>query len=156
MIQGTDLPLVNATLNSTSTILLLAGYWAVRSRRFVFHRRLMFTAIGTSTAFLASYLFYHFVVKLQTPYAGPPQFRTAYLWLLGSHTILAMLVLPLVIATTLQALKAQKGDSDLVSPEIRERFLKHRRIARWTFPIWLYVSVTGVIIYWILYQLPKI
>ena len=154
MIQGTDLPVVNAVLNSASTVLLLCGYVAVRVRRFKLHRGLMFAAIGASAAFLISYLIYHFVFHLHTPYAGPPQFRSAYFWLLGTHTILAIGVLPLVIATTLRALRAQKEDPELISPELRLKFAKHRKIARWTFPIWLYVSVTGVVIYWILYQLP--
>jgi uncharacterized membrane protein YozB (DUF420 family) len=152
MIQGSDLPVVNATLNSTSTVLLLAGYWAVRTRRFILHRNLMYAAICTSALFLVSYLIYHFGFQLTKRYDGA--FRSIYFTILISHTILAMSVLPLVLITAAKALQGQKGDPQLMSPELRERFAKHRRIARWTFPIWLYVSITGVVIYWMLYQLP--
>ena len=153
MIQGSDLPILNAFLNSASTVLLLAAYKAVRSHRYILHRNLMFTAILTSAAFLTSYLIYHFHFKLHTPYLGP--LRPLYLAILLSHTLLAIGVLPLVLVTVSFALRGQKDDPKLISPELRASFAKHRAIARWTFPIWLYVSVTGVIVYWMLYQLPK-
>jgi uncharacterized membrane protein YozB (DUF420 family) len=115
----------------------------------------MVAAIFTSAAFLTTYLIYHFVFNLHTHYAGPKIFYWPYLVILLTHTVLAMAVLPLVLMTTFQALRAQKEDPTLSSPELSARFARHRKIARWTFPIWLYVSVTGVIVYLILYQLPK-
>ena len=144
---------MNAALNSASTVLLILAFRAVKTRRLLLHRRLMVGAIFTSAAFLVCYLIYHFMVKIHTPYLGP--FHGVYVALLLSHTLLAIVVLPLVLMTAARALKAQKGDLELVSPELHERFARHRAIARWTFPIWLYVSVTGVVVYWLLYQLPK-
>jgi protein SCO1 len=148
---GGMLPHLNALLNSSSTVLLLLGLWAVRTRRLILHRNLMFAAIGTSAAFLISYLLYHFGFVMTKPYAGPA--RNLYLTILLTHTVLAMGVLPLVLATAFQALQAQREDPKLISPELSQRFRKHVRIARWTFPIWLYVSVTGVVIYYMLYHL---
>jgi len=143
------LPALNAILNSTSTLLLLSAYRAVRTRRLLLHRNLMFAAIITSAAFLVSYLIYHFGVQLTKRYEGP--FRPLYFTILISHTILAITVLPLVLMTTARALRGQKGDPTLTSPELPVHFAKHRAIARWTFPIWLYVSVTGVVVYLMLY-----
>jgi len=148
------LPTLNAILNAASTCLLLAAYRAVRGRRLMLHRNLMFAAIGTSAAFLTSYLIYHFGVQLTRSYEGP--WRELYLGILLSHTALAIGVLPLVLVTVARALKAQQGDAALASPEVAARFARHRSIARWTFPIWLYVSITGVIVYLMLYQLPRI
>ncbi len=153
MIQGSDLPLLNAALNSASAILLVSAYGAVRKRCWALHRNLMLATIVTSAAFLTSYLIYHFVFHLHTSYKGP--FRPLYLGILLSHTLLAMAVLPLVLVTAARALRAQKSDPELSSPELKTHFARHRAIARWTFPIWLYVSITGVIIYLMLYQLPK-
>ena len=152
MIQGSDLPLLNAALNSASAILVVSAYCAVRRRRFALHRNLMLAALATSAAFLTSYLIYHFVFQLTTPYKGP--FRPLYRCILASHTLLAASVPPLVLVTIARALRAQKGDPVFSLPELRAHFAKHRTIARWTFPIWLYVSVTGVVIYRMLYQLP--
>lgn len=152
MFHVSDLPALNAELNGTSAILLAFGFWAVRRRRWILHRNLMLIAIFASTLFLISYLTYH-AIHGHEVYRGP--FRSVYLVILFSHTILAILVLPLVLVTMGRALKAQKGDSHLMSPEIRSRFIRHRAIARWTFPIWMYVSITGVVVYWMLYQLPK-
>lgn len=99
----------------------------------------MITALICSAVFLASYLYYHLVLKLQTPYAGPEWSRWIYFPLLISHVILAMVILPLIITSVVYA--------------ARRRWDRHRRITRWTMPLWLYVSVTGVLVYWMLYQL---
>lgn len=151
MIQGSDLPTLNAVLNSANTVLLLSAYWAVRTRRLILHRNLMYGAIVTSTLFLVSYLTYHFGFQLTKRYEGP--FRLLYFSILISHTILAIAVLPMVLITAVQALRAQKEDPNLISPALRERFAKHRSMARKTFPIWLYVSITGVVVYWMLYRI---
>ena len=143
------LPTLNAVLNLSSVILLLLAYRAVRKNRLPLHRTLMFMAMATSAAFLTSYLIYHFGVQLTKPYEG--HYRVLYYSILLSHTLLAVSVLPLVLVTVARALRAQKKDPSLASPEIRIYFEKHRVIAKWTFPIWLYVSFTGVIVYLMLY-----
>jgi uncharacterized membrane protein YozB (DUF420 family) len=141
MIGPEDLPSVNATLNGTSALLLMAGYAAIRMRKIGIHKTCMLTALAVSTVFLASYLYYHFVVRggKPTPFTGEGGVRIVYFAVLGSHTILAAVTAPLAIIT------AYLG--------IRDRLEKHRRIARWTLPIWLYVSITGVLVYWMLYWL---
>ncbi len=131
-----QLPHLNAALNALSAGLLTAGYWAVRTRRLHLHKRLMISAMVVSAAFLTSYLFYHFGVELTRKYTGA--YRTLYFIVLISHVIGAMVNLPMVIATAYRALTAQ--------------FDRHRRIARWTLPLWWYVSVTGVIVYVMLYH----
>jgi uncharacterized membrane protein YozB (DUF420 family) len=134
------LPLLNACLNATSGILLLAGLAAIKSGRRVLHERLMLAALAVSSAFLASYLYYHLIVERQT---GPTRFhgtggvRTAYLVMLTTHVILAVTVVPLALRTVFLAR--------------RERFEAHKRWAKVTFPIWMYVSVTGVLVYLTLY-----
>ncbi|NIN71380.1 MAG: DUF420 domain-containing protein [Gemmatimonadetes bacterium] len=133
-----DLPALNATLNGTSALLLVGGYIAIRRGRRSVHRALMLSALGTSVLFLASYLFYHYQAGT-TRFAGEGLARLLYFVVLTSHTILAMAIVPLVIVTLYLA--------------IRERFPRHRRIARWTFPLWLYVSVTGIVVYVMLYHL---
>ena len=133
-----DLPVVNACLNATSTVLLLIGYRFIRTGRRTAHKRTMLTALGTSSLFLISYLTYHYHVG-SVRFTGEGAVRGIYFAILISHTILAATVPPLAIITLVRAL--------------RERFDKHRRIARWTLPIWLYVSVTGVVVYVMLYQL---
>ncbi len=133
------LPTVNATLNGAAAVLLLFGYVAIRRGQRERHARFMVAAFGVSAAFLACYLYYHFTVTALTRYRGEGWDRTAYLILLASHTILAVVNLPMVLRTFWLA--------------HRERFDAHRRWARWTFPIWLYVSVTGVLVYVVLYQL---
>lgn len=138
MISVGDLPTVNATLNGTSALLLVAGYIAIRGGRRSVHRALMLTALGTSILFLASYLFYHYHAGT-TRFTGEGLVRLFYFVVLTSHTILAMVIVPLVAVTLYLA--------------VRERFPRHRRIARWTFPLWLYVSVTGIVVYVMLYQL---
>jgi len=132
-----DLPAVNATLNALFGILLVIGYVLIRSRRIEQHRKVMIAAFITSSLFLASYLVYHAQVgSVRFPRYG--FVRPLYYTILITHVTLAATVLPLAIITLSRGLKA--------------RFAQHRRIARWTFPIWLYVSVTGVLVYVLLYQ----
>jgi len=138
MISISDLPAVNATLNATSTMLLMVGYVFIRRHRVAAHRACMISAFVTSTLFLVSYLTYHYHHGSE-PFRGQGWIRAVYFTILISHTILAASIVPLALVTLSRALK--------------ERFDKHRRIARWTLPLWLYVSVTGVIVYWMLYQL---
>jgi uncharacterized membrane protein YozB (DUF420 family) len=133
-----SLPHLNALLNSASAILLITGYYFIRQRNIGAHRRCMLAALGTSALFLASYLVYHFEVG-SIRFAGEGWFRTFYFAVLISHTILAAAIVPLVTITVVRAL--------------RERFDQHRAIARWTLPLWIYVSVTGVMVYCMLYQL---
>ena len=139
MISVSDLPGVNATLNATSTVLLTLGYYFVRRRQLTAHKRCMLGAFVTSALFLASYLVYHFqVLPGSVRFAGTGWLRNLYYAILLTHIVLAAAILPLALVTLSRALK--------------ERFDKHRQIARWTLPLWLYVSVTGVVIYWMLYQ----
>ena len=133
-----DLSTVNATLNGLSAVLLVAGYVLIRQQRVRQHRACMLGAFGTSSLFLISYLFYHAKVG-SVPFTGEGAVRTLYFAILVSHIVLAALVVPLVIVTLVRALQ--------------ERFDRHRRIARWTLPIWLYVSVTGVVVYLMLYRM---
>ena len=141
MIGPEDLPTVNAVLNATSAVLLTAGYVAIRRRRVAAHKFCMLTALGVSVAFLASYLYYHLVVKGGEPtrFTGEGCVRGAYLAILGTHTVLAAVAAPLAVATAYLGL--------------RGRLARHVRLARWTLPIWLYVSVTGVVVYTMLYHL---
>jgi uncharacterized membrane protein YozB (DUF420 family) len=134
----TDLPAVNAALNATSALLLVSGYSFIRRRRVTAHKICMGAALATSTLFLLSYLTYHYHIG-SMPFRGQGWIRPLYFTLLISHTSLAAVIVPLAIITLYRAWKAQ--------------FTRHVRIARWTLPIWLYVSITGVIIYWMLYQL---
>ena len=133
-----DLPAVNASLNGLSALLLAAGYACIRRGRRDAHRNCMIAALVSSTFFLSSYLVYHFHVG-SVPFPGRGPIRAVYFTILITHTILAVVIVPLVAVTVTRAL--------------RERFDAHRRIARITLPLWAYVSVTGVIIYWMLYRL---
>jgi uncharacterized membrane protein YozB (DUF420 family) len=135
------LPAVNATLNGASAVLLMAGLLAIKSGQRELHRRLMLSAFAVSTAFLACYLYYHFAIARGQPtrFNSTGLAKGAYLALLLSHTLLAVVNLPLVVRTLWLA--------------HRQRWEAHRRLARWTFPIWLYVSVTGVLVYVVLYHL---
>jgi uncharacterized membrane protein YozB (DUF420 family) len=133
-----DLPAINAALNTASTLLLLAGFYFIRGSNRTAHRNCMVAAVTTSTVFLAGYLVYHAHAG-RTVFREPAWFRPIYLAVLLSHTILAAFIVPLVIATLHQA--------------ICGRFERHRAIARWTWPVWLYVSVTGVLIYALLYRI---
>jgi protein SCO1 len=131
------LPRINATLNATSATLLALGYLLARRRRFADHRNCMAGALVSSTLFLACYVSYHLGVG-SIRYPGEGWFRTFYLALLGSHTALAAAIVPLTLMTVTRALRA--------------RFDGHRRIARVTLPVWIYVSVTGVVVYGMLYR----
>ena len=132
------LPAVNATLNSIAFVLLLRAYVLIRRKRVAQHRRWMLAAFATSTLFLVSYLFYHAQVG-SIPFTGQGPIRVVYFTLLISHIILAALILPLALLTLRRGLRRDDA--------------RHVAIARWTLPIWLYVSVTGVVVYWMLYQL---
>jgi uncharacterized membrane protein YozB (DUF420 family) len=138
MLALADLPALNAVLNATSAILLSAGYGFIRRRQITAHKRCMLTACATSALFLLSYLTYHYHIG-SMPFRGQGWVRPLYFAILISHSVLAATVVPLVIVTLFRAWKAD--------------FRKHARLARWTLPIWLYVSVTGVIVYVMLYQL---
>ena len=136
MISVWQLPTLNAALNSLSAVFLFAGFLFIKSRHRGAHRACMLAACASSTLFLISYLIYHYQVG-SVPFQGTGAIRVVYFAILISHTTLAAAVVPLALITLVRAL--------------RERFDAHRRIARWTFPIWLYVSVTGVIVYAMLY-----
>ena len=131
-------PAINATLNGASAVLLVTGRWLIAQKKIAAHRACMITALVTSSLFLACYLYYHYHVG-SVHFPGTGIWRTVYFTILISHTLLAITVVPLVLITLTRALK--------------NRFPQHRAIARWTFPIWLYVSVTGVIVYLMLYQI---
>jgi uncharacterized membrane protein YozB (DUF420 family) len=137
-----DLPAVNATLNGLSAVFLGLGFIFIRRRNVAAHRNCMITAFCTSVVFLCCYLTYHIwlgVVLHQGPtrFLKPEWFRPIYLTILITHTILALAIVPMILITLSRAL--------------RERFDRHKKIARWTWPLWMYVSVTGVVIYWLLY-----
>ena len=134
----TDLPAVNALLNGTSAALLLAGYVLIRQRRLEAHRRVMLAAVASSTLFLACYLVYHAQVG-SVRFRGQGPVRTLYFTILITHTVLAVTIVPLVGVTLVRGL--------------RGRYDRHRRIAKVTLPLWGYVSVTGVVIYWMLYRM---
>jgi putative membrane protein len=132
-------PAINATLNGLAAVLLLGGYSAIRAGRMELHRKFMVSAFFTSTIFLASYLVYHYRVHQVVLFQGQGWIRPVYFTLLISHTILAVAIVPLILITLRRAWT--------------ERFDKHRQIARWTLPLWCYVSVTGVIVYFMVYQI---
>jgi putative membrane protein len=138
VIDITVLPGVNAVLNSTSAVLLVTGYYFIRQRNTRAHQTCMVSAFTVSVLFLVSYLTYHYYAGT-TRFSGQGWIRTLYFSILLSHTVLAALVPVLAVLTLFRAWK--------------EQFTKHRTIARWTLPIWLYVSVTGVVIYLMLYHL---
>lgn len=133
-----DLPALNAALNATAAVLLIVGYTLIRRGRIPQHRRVMIAAFCTSVLFLISYLVYHAHVGSKH-FPGHGLVRGVYLAILLTHTVLAAAVPPLALVTLWRGLSA--------------RYDRHRRIARWTLPIWLYVSVTGVVVYLMLYQL---
>jgi putative membrane protein len=138
---GDTLASVNAVLNGLSACALFAGYWAIRRGKFALHWKLMAVAFTASTLFLAGYLTRFALTGVHRfPIDGP--LKTAYLTLLGSHTLLALVALPLVLRT-------------IWLSAVKRSFARHRSIAVWTFPVWAYVSVTGVIVYVMLYHLPK-
>jgi putative membrane protein len=133
-----ELPAVNATLNALSTLFIVAGWTMIRMERKVAHALFMASALITSAAFLACYLVYHFLKEGHvTRFTHPGWPKALYFFILGTHTPLAVVALPLLALT--------------VIPAIRQRFDAHKRMARWTLPVWLYVSVTGVLVYFMLY-----
>ncbi len=133
-----DLPALNATLNGLAAVWLAAGYVMIRRGRINAHRFCMLAAVATSTVFLVSYLIYHAQAG-STRFMSHGWIRPVYFAILISHTVLAAAIVPLVLVTLYRA--------------FRKRFVRHRRIARWTWPLWIYVSVTGVVIYLMLYHL---
>ena len=133
-----DLPSLNAVLNGTSAALLIVGYLCIRRKKIAAHRACMVSAFVISTLFLVSYVTLRYYAGM-TRFTGQGWIRPTYFTILISHTVLAAGIVPLVLITLWRA--------------VRGRFDKHVRIARWTLPFWLYVSVTGVLVYWILYQL---
>ena len=138
MIDYTVLPTVNASLNALSGVFLLVGYILIRRRQITAHRNAMLGAFASSTLFLISYLFYHWHAGSR-PFTGHGAIRYVYFAILISHVILAAAILPMAITTLSRGLRGQ--------------YVEHKRIARWTFPTWMYVSVTGVIVYVMLYQM---
>jgi len=132
------LPTVNAILNGTSAVLITVGYILIRQKKVAAHRAFMVAAFITSTLFLISYLYYHYNHGSQR-FVGVGPIRKIYLTILLTHTVLAVVIVPLVLTSLYRAW--------------RGRFDKHVTVARWAFPLWLYVSVTGVIVYWMLYHL---
>lgn len=139
------LPPLNAGLNGISAVLLMVGRWQIARGRIAAHRACMLTAFAASSIFLVCYLSYHFwwlpthLHINSVHFVGPHLARTAYLWLLGTHTFLAAVSVPLIIAALYYALKG--------------KFESHRKVVQWTFPIWLYVGITGVIVYVVLYRI---
>jgi uncharacterized membrane protein YozB (DUF420 family) len=138
VIEVSQLPTVNAVLNATSALLLGAGYTFIRRGQVQAHKTCMIAAFLASTCFLTCYLIYHAYVG-HVPYPGSGWDRGVYLSILISHVLLAMLIIPLSLVTLYRAFRGQ--------------FDRHRRIARWTLPLWIYVSVTGVVVYWMLYRM---
>jgi uncharacterized membrane protein YozB (DUF420 family) len=136
-----DFPTLNAILNGSAAILLGIGRVLIANRRINAHRNVMIAAFCTSTLFLVSYLYYHFAIRHGQPtrFSGVGTARNFYFVLLGTHTFLAAVMVPMILMTLSRGLK--RNDA------------AHRRIARWTYPIWMYVSVTGVIIYFMLYRM---
>lgn len=132
------LPALNAALNGTSALLLATGFVSIRRRQVTAHRTCMLSAFVVSTLFLVSYVVYHFYAGSK-PFGGQGWIRPVYFVLLLTHVVLAAAMVPLALTTIFRGLGAQID--------------RHRRIARWTLPIWFYVSVTGVVIYWMLYHL---
>jgi uncharacterized membrane protein YozB (DUF420 family) len=131
-------PVIDATLNGTSAVLLVIGRGFIKRGRMAAHRAVMITALVSSSLFLASYLYYHWHVG-SVHFQGQGVWRPIYFSILISHTILAITIVPMIIITLSRAL--------------RERFDQHQAIASWTYPLWLYVSITGVIVYLMLYRL---
>ena len=133
-----DLPALNASLNALASLFLLAGYVCVRQQKIIAHRACMVAALATSALFLTSYLIYHYNVGSR-PFTGTGAIRIVYFAILISHVLLATAIVPMVMVT--------------VSRALTRRFDRHRRIARITWPLWMYVSITGVIVYVMLYRM---
>jgi uncharacterized membrane protein YozB (DUF420 family) len=141
VIGPSDLPSLNAALNGLSAVLLMLGYAAIRRRAITVHKTCMLIALAVSTLFLISYLYYHLVVRQGEPtrFTAVGWVRPLYFTLLLSHTVLAVVAAPLALVTAYQGL--------------RLRYKRHVRLARWTLPLWLYVSATGVLVYYLRYHL---
>jgi uncharacterized membrane protein YozB (DUF420 family) len=138
VLELSDLPGVNATLNGISATFLVAGFMLIKQRRWRLHKRCMLGALASSTLFLVSYVIYHANIGSR-PFTGTGTVRIVYFTILITHVVLAATILPLALVTTARGL--------------REQFGPHVKVARWTLPLWLYVSVTGVIIYVMLYRM---
>ena len=134
-----DLPAINAGLNTLSTVFLTLGFIFIKQGKKEAHEKMMFSALITSALFLACYLYYHFNTQVVTKFVDPAWFRPIYLILLLTHVVLAVVIVPLILMTFSRAIK--------------KNFELHKKIARWTWPLWMYVSVTGVLIYLLLYQI---
>lgn len=133
------MPAINAALNASATILILAGFVLIRRRQVAAHRACMIAALVVSAVFLISYVAHKILVHgVHTPFGGTGAIRTVYYVMLATHVVLAMVIVPLVLRTFFLA---QRAD-----------YVRHRRWARWTYPLWLYVSVTGVLVYFFLYR----
>ncbi|ABF41223.1 protein of unknown function DUF420 [Candidatus Koribacter versatilis Ellin345] len=137
-------PVINASLNGAAAVLIGTGVYFIKTNRREIHRKFMIAAVSCSALFLVCYLTYHGLLGAQSGsvrkhFAGPPLARDVYFTILTSHTILAVVIVPLVLITLSRGLKA--------------RYVQHRAIARWTYPLWMYVSVTGVVIYLMLYKI---
>jgi putative membrane protein len=132
-----SLPTVNAVLNSASAVFLLLGFVFIRRGRVQAHKTCMLSAFSCSVVFLISYIYYHVHAGIHR-FPSHGWIRPVYMTILTSHTILAVMILPLILITLYRALKSD--------------FIRHRKIAIWTWPLWLYVSVTGVVVYWLLYH----
>lgn len=141
MITISQLPTLNAILNSISFVLLIIGFWMISKRKITLHKIFMVSAFFTSILFLISYVIYHSQVG-STPFTGEGVIRPVYFFILISHVLLAAVVPVLAVITIYRAL--------------RKDWFRHKKIAKWTLPIWLYVSITGVIIYWLLYHVYRL
>jgi putative membrane protein len=133
----TDLPALNACLNTCATLFLLLGWRAIRRKNQALHAKMMISALVASSAFLTSYVYYHTHVAMMTPYTGQGLLRSIYFFILCTHVPLAILIVPFIFAAVWFAIRGQ--------------FERHKRITRPLFPVWMYVSVTGVLIYLLLY-----
>ena len=139
MLEISDLPLLNATLNALAGILLVSAYVMIRKGNVVRHRALMLAAFSTSVLFLVSYVIYHVNIGSRA-FTGTGVIRVVYFVILITHVVLAIAIVPMAVVTLRRGLRRDD--------------LRHKAIARWTFPIWLYVSVTGIVVYGMLYMLP--
>ncbi|MBH17267.1 MAG: hypothetical protein CL488_03465 [Acidobacteria bacterium] len=139
MLEISDLPLLNATLNALAGILLVSAYIMIRKGNIARHRALMLAAFSTSVLFLVSYVIYHVNIGSRA-FTGTGVIRVVYFVILITHVVLAIAIVPMAVVTLRRGLRRDD--------------LRHKAIARWTFPIWLYVSVTGIVVYGMLYMLP--
>jgi putative membrane protein len=138
VIDVTDLPAINAALNFTAALLIGFGFYFIKRKNIGAHKTCMFAALGISAAFLVSYLVYHYNVG-SVRFTKQGWIRSLYFPVLLTHTVLAAVVVPMVLRTAYLGLKG--------------RFSTHVAVAKWAFPIWMYVSITGVVVYWMLYRL---